>query len=413
MGRGSELAAVPAPVQGHPLTQAVSGPGLYVHVPFCRVRCPYCDFATTSYTGRSASRYVPALLLEAERARPLIGSAHFETVFYGGGTPSRLEPADFLKLARGLAARLDLSRASEITLEANPEDVEPARLSAWHEGGVTRLSIGVQSLDPAELRTLGRPHGREGALAAMRSAAGSFAEWSCDLIFGFPGHGLESWERTLAGAVEAGAPHLSAYHFTAEAGTPMGNAVKAGRVKAPDEDLSGLLFESASRVLTEAGYRHYEVSNYARPGKESRHNRLYWTGRPYWGLGPGAVGTWQAVRRTNVRDTAAYLARIESGLSPVHTEEDVSRAALVERVMMGLRLDEGVRWTDLASYGPEAEAWRAAILATADLGWLRADEEGFRLEEHRRAVTDEVAAHLWNEVESKADAGPREARKTG
>ena len=415
MGRGSQLAAVPAAVQGHSLTEAVQGPGLYVHVPFCRVRCPYCDFATAPYSARSAKRYISALLKEAERARPLLGSAQFATLFFGGGTPSRLEPADFLALARGLAERLDLSRVLEVTLEANPEDVEHERVEAWREGGVTRLSIGVQSLDPGELVTLGRPHGREGALAAMKRAAGRFESWSCDLIFGFPGHSLASWERTLAEAVASGAPHLSAYHFTAEAGTPMGNAVKAGRVRAPDEDLSALLFESASRTLREAGYRHYEISNYARPGAQSQHNRLYWTGRPYWGLGPGAVGTWDGRRRTNVRDTAAYLARLESGLPAVHSEEAVGEAALVERVMMGLRLEEGVSWADLASYGHEAEAWRQAIRATADLGWVTANERGFRLEEDRRAVTDEVAAHLWSEVESKRDVArpARESRKTG
>jgi oxygen-independent coproporphyrinogen-3 oxidase len=415
MGRGSELAAVPAPVQGHPLTQAAAGPGLYVHVPFCRVRCPYCDFATAPYSARLAARYGHALRVDAERARPFVGSARFETVFYGGGTPSRLEPDAFLQMARGLAERLDLAHAAEVTLEANPEDVDAEHLQAWRAGGVTRLSIGVQSLDEAELRMLGRPHGRDGALTAMRRVGECFEDWSCDLIFGFPGHGLATWERTLGETVAAGAPHLSAYHFTAERGTPMGNAVQAGRVKAPDEDLSALLFERASRTLVEAGYRHYEVSNYARPGHESKHNRLYWTGRDYWGLGPGAVGTWRGVRRTNVRDTAVYVARLESGLAAVHSEEDVARAGLVERVMMGLRLEEGVSWTDLASYGEEAAAWRAAIESTADLGWLTADTEGFRLEEDRRAVTDEVCAHLWNEVEAKRGVRrpAHEARKTG
>jgi oxygen-independent coproporphyrinogen-3 oxidase len=282
---------------------------------------------------------------------------------------------------------------------------------------VTRLSLGVQSLDPAELRRLGRPHGREGALTAMSRAAQVFESWSCDLIFGFPGHGLASWERTLGEAIAARPPHLSAYHFTPESKTAMGDAVLTGRVRAPDPDLAGELFEAASRRLRQAGYRHYEISNYARPGFESRHNRLYWTGRPYWGLGPGAVGTWDGVRRTNVRDTGLYAARIESGLPAVASQEKVSGAAVVERVMMGLRLAEGVSWADLADSGTreETEAWRAAIRAAADLGWLVADEQGFRLDEGRRALTDEVAAHLWNEVETMRGAG-RTAdaeRKTG
>lgn len=405
MGRRPQLAALPAPVQSHPLTASPVGPGLYVHVPFCRVRCPYCDFATAPYTARSATRYLQALLKEAERARGLLGSARFETLFFGGGTPSRLEPSDFLALAHGLSDRLDLSRVVEATLEANPEDVDEAHLEAWRQAGVTRLSIGVQALDDAELRRLGRPHGRSGARVAMARAAGCFSDWSCDLIFGFPGHGPATWERTLEEAIGLGPPHVSCYHFTAEAGTPMGDAVRAGRVKAADDDLAGALFETASRRLGEAGYRHYEISNYARPGRESKHNRLYWSGRPYWGLGPGAVGTWGGVRRTNVRDHAVYAARIESGLSAVALEEDVSGSALVERVMMGLRLDEGVSWTDLASYGVEAQAWRRAIEKAAAAGWMVADERGFRLGEERRSVTDEVAAHLWNEVESEPAVG--------
>lgn len=341
-----------------------------------------------------------ALLLEAERARPVVGSTKFETLFFGGGTPSRLEPGHFLSLARGLADRLDVSCASEITLEANPEDILPERIEAWRAGGVNRLSIGVQSLDPAELSRLGRPHGRPGALAALGRAKESFSDWSCDLIYGFPGHGLASWQRTLQEAIAAQPPHVSAYHFTAEAGTPMGNAVRSGRVPAPDEDLSAELFDTASRALGAAGYGHYEISNYARPGHESQHNRLYWTGRSYWGLGPGAVGTWEGVRRTNVRDAAVYAARIESGLDAVHTQESVAGAAIVERVMMGLRLAEGISWADLASYGVEAETWRAAIRAAAEQGWLIADEAGFRLREERRAITDEIAARLWNEVDS-------------
>jgi len=191
----------------------------------------------------------------------------------------------------------------------------------------------------------------------------------------------------------------------------MGNAVRSGRVPAPDEDLSAELFDAASRVLGAAGYGHYEISNYARPGHESKHNRLYWTGRPYWGLGPGAVSTWEGQRRTNVRDAAVYAARIESGLDAVQARESVAGAAIVERVMMGLRLAEGVAWSDLASYGAEAEPWREAIRGAADLGWLIADESGFRLAEGRRAVTDEVAAHLWNEVESAR--GVKRAMRAG
>jgi len=399
LGRGSELAPLPAVVQGHPLTDAASGPGLYVHVPFCRVRCPYCDFATAPYARRSAERYVSAVLVEAERSRAIVGEAAFTTCFYGGGTPSRLEPEDFARLAAGLARRLDLSGVVETTLEANPEDVDGERLAAWRAGGVNRLSLGVQSLDAGELARLGRPHGVDGALAATAAARRHFASWSLDLMYGFPGHTAASWERTLARALAEEPPHVSAYHFTAEAGTPMGEAVRAGRVRVADEDEAGELFEAAARRLGEAGYRHYEISNYARPGAESKHNGLYWSGAPYWGLGPSAVSTWERVRRTNVRDAAVYAARLEGGGSAVERVEDVGRSAPEELVMMGLRRDRGVAWTELAGLGARAESWRRAALAAGRAGWLEADETGFRLPAKARALTDEAVARLWRAVE--------------
>ena len=364
------------------------------------MRCPYCDFATAPYARRSAERYVSAVLAEAERARDSIGGAAFRTLFYGGGTPSRLEPAEFARLSSGLAERLDLSCLEETTLEANPEDVLSARLAAWREGGVNRLSIGVQSLEAEELERLGRPHGVAGALAALAAAREHFESWSADLIFGFPGHAPASWERTLARALEESPPHLSIYHFTPERGTPMGSAVLAGRVRAPGDDEAATLFETAARRLTSRGYRHYEISNYARPGAESKHNGVYWSGAPYWGLGPGAVSTWNGTRRANVRDAAVYAARMESGTSVVESEEDVRGTAVVESVMMGLRREEGVRWAELSRWGAPADGWRRAALAAVEQGWLEADGEGFRMPAGARALTDEAAVRLWRAAEA-------------
>jgi oxygen-independent coproporphyrinogen-3 oxidase len=179
----------------------------------------------------------------------------------------------------------------------------------------------------------------------------------------------------------------------------MGTAVLSGRVRVPDEDAAGELFETASQKLRAAGYRHYEVSNYARPGHESKHNRLYWTGAPHWGLGAGAVGTWDRVRRENTRDTAGYLARIEGGLSAVEAEYSVAGDSDLERVMMGLRLEEGLAWAGLDT------DWQEAAHAGVQQGWLAGDENGFRLTPERRALADEAARKLWSAVEAARGAG--------
>jgi oxygen-independent coproporphyrinogen III oxidase len=397
------LAPLPAPLQGHPLTPGpLDGPGLYLHVPFCRVRCPYCDFATAPYTAHGAARFVAAVLREAEAARGALGAAEFTTVFWGGGTPSRLEPSDLRALADGLGARLAVAPGAEFTLEANPEDVDAERLAAWRAAGINRVSLGVQSWDEGELRRLGRAHGERGAAAAAAAVGQAFDDWSLDLIFGFPGHAAAGWRRTLERALALGPPHLSAYHFTAEERTPMGDAVRAGRVVAPDDEGAAALFELAAEVLTGAGYRQYEVSNFARAGHESAHNLLYWRRRPYLGLGPSAVSFWGERRWRNVRQADQYAARLLGGRDCVEEVEDTAGRAPLETFMLGLRLAEGVGWKQIEALGAAAAAWTAAARRLAAEGVLEVDEAGVRVPPARRRLTDEVVLRLWREAEPPA-----------
>ena len=406
------MAPLPAPVQGHPLTPApAAGPGLYVHVPFCRSRCPYCDFATAPYTGSGARRWVAAVRREAAAAGGRVDDAVFATRFLGGGTPSRLAPADLEELTRGLEAALRIAPGGEFTLEANPEDVDAARLAAWREAGVNRVSLGVQSWQEGELRRLGRAHGEAGAAAAAAAVAGAFADWSLDLIFGFPGHTADAWRRTLARTLACGPPHVSAYHFTAEAGTPTGEAVRAGRVRAPDETAAAELYEAAAAVLTAAGYRQYEVSNFARPGHESAHNLLYWRRRPYLGLGPSAVSFWGGRRWRNVRDAAAYAERALAGAECAEESEDVTARAALETFMLGLRLEDGVAWADIEALGSDGEPWAAAARELAERGLLEVGQAGVRVPAGRRRLTDEIVLALWRAAEPaaapQASGGPR------
>jgi oxygen-independent coproporphyrinogen-3 oxidase len=353
--------------------------------------------------------YLDALWREADRRTPLARGTDLATLYLGGGTPSRLEPAALAALVGGLRDRFAFAADAERTLEANPEDVDDRRLAAWREAGIDRLSIGVQSLDDGELRRLGRVHDAEAARAAMRRAAASFARWSVDLIYAFPGHTLASWRATLAQVLALGPPHVSAYHFTAERGTPMGDAVRAGRVRAPIEDEAAGFFDAATAALEAAGYDASEISNFARPGQRSRHNVLYWRRRPVLGLGPGAVSFWAERRWRNEPDPARWRARLLAGAGAAAERERTDALCGRETVMLGLRLREGVPWTELASL-PDAPAWRSSGEALAARGLLAIDGEGARVPRRWRRLTDTVVLSWWDEAARRAPRAEEKRR---
>ena len=318
--------------------------GLYVHVPFCVTRCGYCDFNAHAGLGHLRSRYVAALVREADLAAPAWSGETFASVFLGGGTPTTLDVEDLQALLSRLRSTVDVASDAEITIEANPDTVDRAKLSGLLDAGYTRLSMGAQSFDRAVLAALERLHDPDSVRRAMHAAReAGYANVNLDLIYGANGETLESWERTLRVTVDLQPEHVSAYALTIEQSTPLGRKVQRGVVPAPDADLQADMFELACEVLGEAGFHHYEVSNWTKPGFECRHNLGYWERRPYLGLGAGAHSYREDRRWWNVRPPEEYLSLVESGRLPIGGDELLEPSdAHLEEVFLRLRILEGV-----------------------------------------------------------------------
>jgi oxygen-independent coproporphyrinogen-3 oxidase len=318
--------------------------GIYVHVPFCLTRCGYCDFNAYAGLDHLASRYVTALLREAELAAPAWEGVEAVSVFLGGGTPTTLEVSDLKALLMRLRSSYAVTSDAEVTIEANPDTVDGAKLGALREAGFGRLSMGAQSFDRSVLAALERIHQPESVVRAFRDArSAGYDNVNLDLIYGAAGETLESWERTLEEAIALSPEHVSAYALTIEPATALGRRVARGDVPAPDPDLQAEMFESACRLLGDAGYGHYEVSNWAKPGYECRHNLGYWERRPYIGLGAGAHAYRERRRWWNVRPPEEYLSILERGELPVGGSEELEPAdAYLEEVFLRLRILEGI-----------------------------------------------------------------------
>ncbi|HTG48049.1 MAG TPA: radical SAM family heme chaperone HemW [Actinomycetota bacterium] len=353
--------------------------GIYVHVPFCLTRCGYCDFNAYAGLDGLKPRYLAALLREAELAGPGWAGTSFTSVFLGGGTPTTLAPEDLRTLLAHLRTVFDLGDDAEVTIEANPDTVTELSLAAILDAGYGRLSIGAQSFDPAVLTALERIHQPASVRAAVAAARGvGYGNVSLDLIYGAQGETLGSWTHTLEQTLALAPEHISAYALTIEPATPLGRKVAVGEAPPPDPDLQADLFLRACELLREAGYVHYEVSNWARPGFECRHNLGYWERRPYAGLGAGAHAYRDDVRWWNVRPPEAYLERVEAGELPIGGSESLDPSdAYLEEVFLRLRILEGVpaSWFEPARY----EAFVASGLLQDDLGRLVPTERGLLL----------------------------------
>jgi len=316
-----------------------TGPfGVYVHVPFCRFRCDYCAFATYTDCDHLMGAYAEACVAEIERARKDGSMSPATSVFFGGGTPSRL-PTDALT---GILAAIPRRAGAEVTVECNPEDARPDRLAAYRHAGVTRISLGVQSTVPHVLAGLGRHHGAE-HVAAAAGAVGraGFDSWSMDLIIGGAGESDADWERSLQEVLGLAAPppHISAYGLTVEPGTPL--ASDPGRH--PDDDAVAGRYERADGILAAAGYRWEEISNWARPGHECRHNGLYWDQGDYRGIGSAAHSHRAGRRWWNVRTPDRYVTAVDAGRSPMAGEEVLTEEQReFERLVLRLRTPAGV-----------------------------------------------------------------------
>jgi oxygen-independent coproporphyrinogen-3 oxidase len=317
--------------------------GIYVHCLFCVRRCPYCDFNVAIYREDRVAPFLDALMREVARyaALPWAGTVPATSLFLGGGTPSLLPPEGVGALIAAARQGLGLTGSAEVTLEANPEGLDPGRLAAFRAAGVTRLSLGVQALDDALLARLGRTHTADDARRAVAAArAAGFDDVSIDLLYGCPGQDLAGWTRTLDEALAWRPEHLSAYALTLEPGTLFGRRPPAGL---PDDGVQAAQFERLTERAAAAGLERYEISNFARPGFRSRHNLLYWHRRDYVGLGPGAHGALGAVRYANGRAHTRYRAALAASRWAIDWWERLDpRQVAGERIVLGLRLAEGI-----------------------------------------------------------------------
>ena len=321
--------------------------GVYIHWPFCKSKCPYCDFNSHVRDGVRHERWRNALLAELEHAAREAPGCTVETIFFGGGTPSLMEPATVAALIAAVKTLWDTAPDIEVTLEANPTSVEAGRFAALAQAGVNRMSLGVQALDATSLSFLGREHSADEALAALELARQHFERYSFDLIYARPGQTPESWAAELERALALAGEHLSLYQLTVERGTRFFVDQARGAFALPDEDASAEMFEHAQARLATAGLPAYEISNHARPGAACRHNLIYWRYQDYVGIGPGAHsrfaegGAKKATRRASGPE--AWLEAVErDGHGTAETSSVEGRDLVEEALMMGLRLADGI-----------------------------------------------------------------------
>src|SRR4051794_33989760 len=374
------------------------GFGLYVHVPFCHVRCGYCDFNTyvpgqLSGPGTSPASYVDAAIAEVRLARRVLDGVDrpVDTVFFGGGTPTLLPAVDQLQILDAIRDDFGLAPGAEVTTESNPDSVNAAGLAQLRDGGIGRISFGMQSSAPHVLRVLDRTHDPERVPGVVEWArAAGFDQVSLDLIYGTPGESLEDWRTSLDSAIACRPDHVSAYALIVEEGTALARKVRGGDIAAPDDDDLADKYLLADEALESAGFAWYELSNWARDAAaRCRHNLLYWRGGDWWGIGPGAHSHVGGLRWWNLRHPAAWAARIASGQSPAEGRETLTPAVQrAERILLETRLSEGLPVEVLDESG---RAWLTDLHAE---GLIAAPTERVLLTRRGRLLADAVVRDL-------------------
>jgi oxygen-independent coproporphyrinogen-3 oxidase len=369
-----------------------SAAGIYVHLPYCASRCGYCGFVVTTDTS-SREAYFGALEKEAALLSPEAGGAFFDSIYLGGGTPSLAPPEDLARLLEALRARFKVAGEAEVTLEANPEDVTPASVAAWTAAGVNRVSVGVQSFDDRELTAVGRRHDAARARTALAALVGAGLSVSGDLILGLPEQTEESLRRSAAALAESGVEHASVYLLEADKSKIMEEDRRLRPQRYLSDDAQADLWLELSELFGARGLRHYEISNWARPGREARHNLKYWTRTPTLGLGVSAHELWAGRRRANVSALPAYLEVLAAGRRPIALDRPCDAADEArERIVLGLRLAEGVPEGELSSWIADSEDARLAgdYADWLSLGLLEADGERVRFSERGFLVCNEI-----------------------
>lgn len=377
----------------------------YVHVPFCLTACAYCDFAITTGHRDRIPEYVDAVIAEIQASAESDGArcVPLDTAYLGGGTPSLLSPPHIRRILEALrSARGGLGPSSEVTIEANPGTFAPATVEDWKEAGVTRVSLGVQSFDNDTLRQLGRTHDAATATRAIAVVrAGGITSLNLDLIYGLPWQRLDTWVDHLRRALDLGPDHLSLYALSVEEATPLARQVASGRWALPDDDLVADMYEAALPIVASAGLVHDEVSNWARPGHASRHNRAYWRNEAYVGVGPAAHRYVGGRRSWNVRDLGTYLARHRDGEPLELGHETLDQAASAgETAILALRIrHEGItfaRFRHRYGFDPR-DRWPRTLAEAASHGLLEVDDQCARLTDAGLLVSNEVGRRLLAE----------------
>ena len=379
--------------------------GIYIHTPFCRSRCSYCDFATGIYESDAAARYVHALIREISGWHEVDNPQTVDTIYFGGGTPSLLNVNQLESILNAVRNRFTVVRGAEITLEINPGDggatreSRAATMGGWQRLGINRASFGAQTFDDRELKLLGRTHDSADicqTFELLREAG--FGSINFDLIAGLPLQTLAGWKRNLERALELRPEHLSLYLLEVHEGTPLQDQIKRGIRPQPDEDLAAEMYSVMIEEVCAAGYEHYEISNFCLPGFASRHNTKYWTRDPYYGFGNSAHSHDGARRRwANERDAAKYVELIERGDSPIVERSGLSEGDVrSEEIFLGLRLMRGVDLQDYrARFGRDLrEQFNGEIDRLKDAGLIEIDSEVLKLTARGALLSNEVFAAL-------------------
>lgn len=371
--------------------------GIYLHIPFCRQACSYCDFHFSTLRHHQPAM-VKALIQELEQRAPRWPGGQMSSVYLGGGTPSLLSVAELESLLLAVERHFNLHPRAEITLEANPDDLSPEYLRQLRALGINRLSIGLQSFDDRHLRLMNRSH----TAAQSRQCldwlpAAGFDNYTVDLIYGVPGQSLQHWKNQLAELAQIGPPHFSAYALTIEPRTALEHQIRTGALALPDEERVAAHFAYLQEWATGEAYRHYELSNLARQGFRARHNSSYWQGKPYLGLGPGAHSYDGRHRFANVASNPRYLKALQLEAPAGSWEELEPGDRYNEYVMTRLRLDEGFSWSDLeAKFGPELSAYaRREAQSALERGQLAERDDRLFIPPEWRFHTDGLAAQLF------------------
>ncbi len=376
-----------------------SGPeplALYVHIPFCVRKCPYCDFNSGPVGEQKRARHLSALETEI-RTSPWKGS-EARTVFFGGGTPSELTLTELRRIVKALRDTFDLSRLEEWTIECNPGTLDDRKVSGFAEMGFDRISLGVQSFQHRHLEALGRCHDADQSRDAVKLARqAGFDNLNLDLIFALSGQTIDEWDRDLEEALSLDPEHLSLYNLTIEPGTEYGRRHRRGELPLPEEEAAALMYEKAMEATSGAGLEQYEISNYARPGRRCRHNLVYWSNQPYLGFGVSAASYVDGVRWVNCADWTRYESSVDRGQASRETEEKLSPPhALGEEIMLGLRTNEGLQLKAASRrHGLDADELFADELRFLTGEKLVQESEGWlRLTARGRLVADAVCAEF-------------------